>query len=73
MFLRPADENHLPNNSEPCYDCGSTIPCHHTAICATCYDDDVKDLPAVPGTQYWAATRDAAGKRVAPADRPSSL
>src|SRR5262245_1452172 len=36
-----------------CYDCGSKIPGHHTALCDLAGEEDVKDLPARPGTQYW--------------------
>lgn len=42
-----------PNKSEPCYDCGSTIPGHHTTICDLTGNGDIKDLPRKLGTQYW--------------------
>jgi len=42
-------------NSEknPCYDCGSTIPKHHTKTCDMTRNGNIKDLPSKPGTQYW--------------------
>lgn len=36
-----------------CWDCGSTIPGRHTALCDLTDETDVKDLPCKPGTQWW--------------------
>jgi RecJ-like exonuclease len=36
-----------------CWDCGSTIPKHHTTLCEMAEADAVRDLPSVPGTQWW--------------------
>lgn len=36
-----------------CWDCGSSISGHHTPLCALSGPNDVKDLPARPGTQWW--------------------
>lgn len=43
----------LPNAEHPCYDCGSTVIGHHTALCDLAPDDAVLDLPSRPGTQHW--------------------
>lgn len=37
----------------PCWDCGSTIFGHHTPDCSFSGEDDILDLPQVPGTQWW--------------------
>lgn len=47
--MTPADPLHI----ERCWDCGSTIPGHHTALCAFAAPNDIRDLPSKPGTQYW--------------------
>ena len=49
-----------PNENDPCWDCGSTIPGHHTELCDLAPEGAVRDLPAVPGTQYWSQSK---GKR----------
>jgi hypothetical protein len=36
-----------------CWDCGSTIPGHHTPLCDLAEEGDVRDLPQQPGTQWW--------------------
>lgn len=36
-----------------CYDCGSTIPHHHTPMCDLAELTAIRDLPAEPGTQWW--------------------
>ena len=36
-----------------CYDCGSTNPGHHTALCAMTGSGDKLDLPAYGKTQWW--------------------
>lgn len=36
-----------------CWDCGSTIPGHHTQLCEMAEMDTIRDLPAKPGTQWW--------------------
>lgn len=36
-----------------CYDCGSTIKGHHTPLCEMVGKGEKRDLPAVPGTQWW--------------------
>lgn len=36
-----------------CWDCGSTIEGHHTALCDMADAGDILDLPAQPGTQWW--------------------
>lgn len=46
-----------PSKKDPCYDCGSTIPGHHTKLCDFVEKGDVLDLPAVPGTQWWTESR----------------
>jgi len=38
---------------QPCYDCGSEIPKHHTPSCDLTQPFDHKDLPEKPGTQHW--------------------
>ena len=43
----------FPNKEQPCYDCGSTIPNHHTPLCGMVGDRAVRDLPQTPGTQWW--------------------
>jgi hypothetical protein len=42
-----------PNPGDPCYDCGSTIPDHHTPSCEFGPDGCIRDLPERPGTQHW--------------------
>lgn len=42
-----------PHPGDPCYDCGSTIPGHHTALCDFAPEDAVRDLPSHPDTQHW--------------------
>jgi len=39
-----------------CYDCGSVIQGHHTALCDLAEANAVRDLPALEGTQYWTGT-----------------
>lgn len=39
-----------------CYDCGSTIPKHHTPRCDMSDPGDILDLPQVPGTQWWTGS-----------------
>jgi hypothetical protein len=56
-----------------CYDCGSTIRNHHTALCADRRARSKRDLPAIAGTQWWTGTRDENGAYVEPAKRPTSL
>jgi hypothetical protein len=41
-----------PTPEDACYDCGSTSPGHHTKLCAFADDDDARDLPSIPGTQW---------------------
>ena len=36
-----------------CWDCGSTIPNHHTKLCDLAEENAIRDLPAKKGTQYW--------------------
>ncbi len=60
-----------PSRTDPCYDCGSTIPNHHTTLCDLA-GEQVKDLPCIPGTQYWTATRDAEGRRTLAYLRPTT-
>lgn len=36
-----------------CYDCGSTIPNHHTPLCDLSGPYSILDLPEVEGTQWW--------------------
>lgn len=36
-----------------CYDCGSTIPGHHTPNCEMAGEGDIMDLPRQLGTQWW--------------------
>lgn len=61
-----------PNRQDPCYDCGSTIPGHHTTICDL-HGGQTRDLPCIPGTQYWTETRDANGNRVPASMRPTTI
>ncbi len=42
----------------PCYDCGSTIPGHHTPHCEMAEVDAIRDLEETPNTQYWSLPRD---------------
>jgi len=43
-----------PDRPDPrCYDCGSTIPGHHTPACEMANPGDARDLPQIPGTQWW--------------------
>lgn len=46
-----------------CYDCGSTIPKHHTPHCDLAEHDAIRDLLAIPGTQWWAASAKPIGER----------
>ncbi len=48
-----------PSNSpeDPCYDCGSTIPLRDTPLCDMAEEGSIKDLPAVPGTQWWTESK----------------
>jgi hypothetical protein len=46
-------EKTWPNKDDKCYDCGSDIPGHHTLLCDFAAEDDIRDLPACPGTQHW--------------------
>lgn len=64
-----------------CYDCGSTIKGHHTPSCDMAPARSKRDLPEIPGTQYWteaggqtatawrAAGRPATGIRVPPVSK----
>lgn len=43
-----------PNTKEPCYDCGSIIPGHHTTQCDPHFSEGtIRDLPTKPGSQAW--------------------
>lgn len=54
----------LPLSKEnPCYDCGSTIDRHHTALCDMTSKGDKKDLPAEPGTQWWTGRQKRKGAK----------
>ena len=44
------------DNGGSCYDCGSTIKGHHTPRCEMSGQNDIKDLPEIPGTQWWTET-----------------
>jgi len=46
-------ESYPNSEKNPCYDCGSTIPKHHTKTCDMTRNGNIKDLPSKPGTQYW--------------------
>jgi hypothetical protein len=50
-----------PNEKEPCWDCGSTIPNHHTALCDFTEDGNILDLPMISGTQWWDKPSDNQG------------
>lgn len=59
------NETH-PNAKEPCYDCGSTIPGHHSDLCDLTGPGDKKDLESCgnrrPGCpQAWIGTLDSNG------------
>lgn len=43
-----------PSPADPCYDCGSNVPGHHTLFCEFAGAGDVRDLPSTPGTQHWS-------------------
>lgn len=45
--------NPWPTADDPCYNCGSTIPGHHTFTCDFAGPGDKRDLPQVDGFQYW--------------------
>ena len=49
------DQMPIFENSEKhhCYDCGSTIPRHHTPLCEMAWPGDELDLPAISDTQWW--------------------
>lgn len=49
------DNSDWPNLNDKCYDCGSTIPNHHTKLCDFAENDpeNILDLPMIEGTQYW--------------------
>ena len=47
------EENYKNSKTNPCYDCGSTIAGHHTALCDMAGKDDKMDLPARPNSQHW--------------------
>jgi len=53
----PLTNETWPNNRDRCYDCGSTIPGHHTPLCEMAPEGAVRDLPAKPGTQWWDRDR----------------
>ena len=36
-----------------CYDCGSPVVGHHTPSCDLAEHDAIRDLPEIPGTQWW--------------------
>jgi hypothetical protein len=36
-----------------CWDCGSTVPDHHTRLCQFGTPDTINDLPAAGRSQYW--------------------
>lgn len=42
-----------------CYDCGSTIPGRHTPLCGLAGENDARDLPQTPGTQWWTGATNA--------------
>lgn len=42
-----------PTPADPCYDCGSDLPGHHTPLCSFKDPDDTLDLKQIPGTQWW--------------------
>lgn len=56
-----------------CYDCGSTIKGHHTKSCAFPAKGDKRDLPEIPGTQWWIEARDAFGAFVTPSARSRTM
>lgn len=43
-----------PNEIDPCWDCGSKLTERHTPSCSFARDTDKRDLPEIPGTQWWA-------------------
>lgn len=49
-----------PNATDPCWDCGSTVPGHHTTCCDMADPDEAKDLPCTwngrTGSQRWLLT-----------------
>ena len=51
------DQIHVPDYR--CYDCGSTIPNHHTPLCDLAPDGAIRDLPAAAGTQWWTGVNPA--------------
>jgi hypothetical protein len=57
MELEKEKAGKWPTKNEPCYDCGSTIPSHHTPTCDMGGPGDSMDLEAQPGTQWWMGTR----------------
>lgn len=36
-----------------CYDCGSTIPNHHTEKCDLAESGAIRDLVSIKNTQWW--------------------
>ncbi|MGW8179403.1 MAG: hypothetical protein ACWGQW_11685 [bacterium] len=40
------DQKFWPNEVDSCYDCGSTIPGHHTELCDFADESDIRDLPS---------------------------
>jgi hypothetical protein len=53
FFHDPEDSGERPEDNYPCYDCGSTILGHHTKLCELVEDWAIRDLPNVPGKQWW--------------------
>ncbi len=50
---KEAPANMMPIPNDKCYDCGSTIDGHHTALCDFAEKGDILDLPMQAGTQWW--------------------
>lgn len=53
----------MSSKSYPCYDCGSTIPRHHTPHCEMAPKSAIHDLPEEEGTQFWTG-RDQPTRRL---------
>ena len=47
------NNNKINSNNNKGYDCGSTIVGHHTPNCEMGGKNDVMDLPAILGSQWW--------------------
>lgn len=61
------------NRGGSCYNCGSTIRGHHTLSCTFSSKKDKRDLPEIPGTQWWVECKDALGNWVDADRRPRLL